>query len=111
MGGAPRPDKVKVKDDLFGGSEQGEVKPGLYVNVRHGDVQIDNGLGKVIDLGKGEAGLSGFGGKITRLKHVPAFQKFDLVPDPAVFSPKFARAVRLLGLKKALKSKFECTIQ
>ncbi len=111
MGGAPRPDKVKIKDDLFGGADSGAIKPGLYVNVRDGDVQIDNGKGKVIDLGKGEAGVSSKAGRVARLKHVPAFQKFDDIPDPVVFTPKMARAIRLLGLKRALKSKFECTIQ
>lgn len=111
MGGAPRPDKVDVGDDLFGGVEQGEVKPGLYVNVRDGDVLIDGGDGKVINLGKGESGMSGLAGKLVRLKFVPAFQKFDVIPKPGTFTPKMANAVKLLGLKRALKSKFECTIQ
>jgi len=111
MGGAPRPDKVDVSDDLFGGVDQGDVKPGLYVNVREGDVVIDGGNGNKVNLGKGESGMSGLGGKVTSLKFVPAFQKFDVIPNPADFTPKMEKAVRLLGLKKALKSKFECTIQ
>jgi len=111
MGGAPRPDKVKVKKNLFGGIKQKGIKPGLYVNVRHGDVLIDGGNGQIINLGKGEAGMSGLGGKVARLKNIPAFQKFDVIPDPAIFTPRMGNAMRLLGLKRALKSKFECSIQ
>lgn len=111
MGGAPRPDKVKVKDDLFGGIEQNSIKPGLYVNVRDGDVQIDDGNGNVVDLGKGESGMSSLGGRLSRLKFVPAFQKFDVTPNPAIFTPKMGNAMKLLGLKRTLKSKFECSIQ
>lgn len=111
MGGAPRPDKVKVNDNLFGGIEQDDVKPGLYINVRDGDVQIDGGDGKVVNLGKGESGMSSLDGKVARLKFVPAFQKFDLMPDPAEFTPEMGNAMKLLGLKRTLKSKFECSIQ
>ncbi len=111
MGGAPRPDSIKVKEGLFGGVQQDEVKPGLYVNVRDGDVQIDNGKGDIIDLGKGEASVTGVDGIVKRLKHVPAFQKFDAIPDPAVFTLKMAKAIRLLGLREAIKNKFECTVQ
>lgn len=111
MGGAPRPDGVEVKEDLFGGVEQEEVKPGLYVNVRKGDVQVQGDTGEVINLGKGEAGLAGLDGGTARLKFVPPFQKFDTVPDPKKFTAEMENIVNLLGLDEAENTEFECTIQ
>ncbi|MBL7002519.1 MAG: FecR domain-containing protein [Gammaproteobacteria bacterium] len=111
MGGAPRPDKVDVKDDLFGGVKQEDVKPGLYVNVRQGDVQVQGDDGKVIDLGKGEAGLAGLDGLTARLKFIPKFQEFDPLPKPSHFNAKQENIINFLGLEKEEKSEFECTIQ
>ena len=111
MGGAPRPDSVEVKDDLFGGVDQQDMKPGLYVNVRDGDVAIEGNDGATVNLGKGEASLSALDGATVRLSFVPPFQKFDLIPEPNEISPKMQKMMNLFGDEGQDKQEFECRLQ
>ncbi len=111
MGGAPRPDKVKVDDDLFSGVDQQDMEPGLYVNVRDGDVAVRGLDGKTINLGKGEASLSALSGATVRLNFVPPFQKFDKVPAPDEVTPKMKKMMNLFGDLGQEKQKFECRLQ
>jgi hypothetical protein len=111
MGNAPRPDRVTIRDDLFSGSDNQDIKPGLYVNVREGDVAVEGADGTVINLGKGEAGLSGLNGKTVRLNFVPAFQKFDKIPEPSRLSPKMQKMINLFGVDGSEKQEFECRLQ
>ena len=110
MEGAPRPDKVDVRDDLFGGVEKPDIDPGLYVNVRKGDVEIEGVNGSRINLGAGEAGLAGAATTV-RLALVPAFQKFDRVPDPAKVTVRAEKMIELFGDDAAERQEFECTVQ
>lgn len=111
MGNAPRPDRVTINDDLFSGSDSRNIEPGLYVNVRDGDVAVEGADGKVINLGKGEAGLAGLAGKIVRLNFVPAFQKFDKIPEPSKLSPKMQKMINFFGTEGSEKQEFECRLQ
>ncbi|MCK4708907.1 MAG: hypothetical protein KAU21_09840, partial [Gammaproteobacteria bacterium] len=111
MGGAPRPDKIEIKEDLFGAVDQQEIKPGLYVNVRDGDVAVRGLDGNTINLGKGEASLSVLSGETVRLNFVPPFQKFDKVPMPDQVSPKMRKMINLLGDLGSEKQAFECRLQ
>jgi hypothetical protein len=111
MGGAPRPDGVEVKDDLFGGVDQQEMKPGLYVNVTKGDVAVQGNDGNTINLGAGEASLSALDGATVRLSFVPPFQKFDSIPNPAQVTPKMQKMFQLFGDKGKEKEEFECRLQ
>ena len=111
MGGAPRPDKVEIGDDLFGGADPQDIKPGLYVNVRDGDVAVRGLDGNTINLGKGEASLSVLAGSTVRLNFVPPFQKFDKVPAPDQVSPKMRKMINLFGDLGQQKQTFECRLQ
>lgn len=111
MGGAPRPDKVEINQDLFGGIEQKDIKPGLYVNVRDGDVQVNGADGSATILGKGEASVSAFDGATARLNFVPPFQKFDKVPEPDKLTPRMQKMINLFGESARDKREFECRIQ
>ena len=111
MGGAPRPDSVEVKDDLFSGADQKDIDPGLYVNVRDGDVEVRGNDGSSTTLGKGEASVSSLGGKTLRLNFVPPFQKFDNIPVPSDVTPKMEKSVNLFGKKGQQKKEFECQLQ
>ncbi len=111
MGNAPRPDRITINDDLFSGSDSQNIEPGLYVNVRDGDVAVEGTDGKVINLGKGEAGLARLAGKTVRLNFVPAFQKFDKIPEPSRLSPKMQKMIKLFGAEGSDKQEFECRLQ
>ena len=111
MGGAPRPDTVNVKDDLFSAADQKDIDPGLYVSVRDGDVEVRGNDGTSTSLGKGEASVSGFSGKTLRLNFVPPFQKFDSIPVPSDVTPKMEKMVNLFGEKGQQKKEFECRLQ
>lgn len=111
MGGAPRPDRVKVDDDLFSGSDQQDIKPGLYVNVRDGDVAVRGLDGNTVNLGKGEASLSALNGQTIRLNFVPPFQKFDKVPAPDSVTPKMRKMINLFGELGQQKETLECRLQ
>ncbi len=111
LGGAPRPDKVNVPDDLFSGVDSEGVKPGLYVSVRDGDVEVKGADGSIALLGKGEASVTGLDGATVRLKFVPPFQKFDAVPSPDQVTPQMEKAVQFLGAKGVEKKEFECSLQ
>ena len=115
MGGAPRPDTVQVKEDLFAAIQQGKIEPGLYVNVRKGDVEVQGQDGNSINLGAGEAARAGGSTagatRTVRLKVVPAFQKFDKTPDPADVSGESEMMINLFGEEGADKQEFECVIR
>ena len=110
MEGAPRPDKVRIDSNLFGESDQLEIKPGLYVNVRQGDVEIEGADGNRINIGAGEAAVAGEDGAV-RLAYVPAFQKFDKTPDPAGFNERSEKMMNLFGERGADKDSMECTVR
>jgi hypothetical protein len=111
MGGAPRPDKIEVSDDLFGGLESGVIDPGLYVNVRDGDVEVRGADGSIALLGKGEASVTGLNGATLRLNFVPPFQKFDTIPEPNQVTPQMEKAINFFGSDGAQKKEFECRLQ
>ncbi len=111
MGNAPRPDRITIRDDLFSGSDRQNIEPGLYVNVRDGDVAVEGVDGSVVNLGKGEAGLAGLAGKTIRLNFVPPFQKFDKIPVPSQLSLKMQKKINLFGAKGSDKEEFECRLQ
>jgi hypothetical protein len=111
MGGAPRPDGVKVPDDLFSVAGDQKIKPGLYVSVRDGDVLVTGRNGKTVNLGRGEAALAGLDGKTVRLNFVPPFQKFDKTPNPDKVTPRMRKAMQLFGDLGNGKKKFECRLQ
>ncbi len=112
MGGAPRPDNVKIKQDLFSGEgDGGDVQPGLYVSVRDGDVVVQGADGSRVDLGRGEAAKVNLTGLTQRLNFVPLFQKFDKIPLPENMSQKMENKVQLFGEALNEKEGFECTLQ
>jgi hypothetical protein len=111
LGGAPRPDRVEVGEDLFGGLEPDDIKPGLYVNVRDGDVSVRGADGSLVNLGKGEASVSGLNGATIRLNFVPPFQKFDQIPLPSRVTPQMQKMINLFGAKGSGKQEFECRLQ
>ena len=111
MGNAPRPDRLTIRDDLFSGQDSQDIKPGLYVNVRDGDVEVAGADGQVVNLGRGEAGLAGLNGKAVRLNFVPLFQKFDKIPEPSNLSPKMQKMIKLFGVEGSEKQEFECRLQ
>ena len=111
MGGAPRPDRVKINIDLFGGVEKSIIEPGLYINVREGDVTVRGIDGSRIFLGAGEAGVVGTSGRVERLKFVPPFQKFDRVPNPRLITERMEKMIDFFGQQGADKQELECTIR
>lgn len=110
MGGAPRPDKVDVPDDAFSETDPGVIEPGLYVNVRKGDVAVQGADGKTVNVGAGEA-LQAGGTSARRLAFVPAFQKYDVIPDPAKVTVRSEKLMNLLGPRGAGKEGLECKVQ
>lgn len=110
FGGAPRPDRVNVKPDLFTEVDQRQIEPGMYVNVRAGDVTVEGVDGNTINLGKGEAAVAG-SAQTVRLAFVPTFQKFDPTPNPALINPQSEKMMNLFGEKGAGKENMECTVQ
>jgi hypothetical protein len=112
MGGAPRPDQVDVPKDLFSSVDQKNIKPGLYVNVRKGEVEVKGSDGSKTRLGHGEASTTSVKGATIRLSYVPPFQKFDKVPDPKKVDAKTVNLINLFGDDDGSEKKeFECTIQ
>ena len=111
MGGAPRPDKVVIKRDLFAKADISRMGPGLYVNVRKGDVQVRGKDGSLALLGRGEASRTGLDGKTQRLAFVPPFQKFDDTPMPDELTPRMRRMLELFGVKGRKKKAFQCRLR
>jgi hypothetical protein len=110
MGGAPRPDKVPMPVDAFSEAAPGIIEPGLYVNVRKGDVAVLGADGKVVNLGVGESLRAGINAAV-RLGFVPAFQKFDKIPDPARITLRAEKMMNLFGAEGAGKESMECTVR
>lgn len=110
MGGAPRPDKVPMPEDAFSEAAPGIIEPGLYVSVRKGDVAVKGADGKVINIGAGEALRAG-ARAAQRLGFVPAFQKYDKIPDPAKITVQAEKMLNLFGAEGADKEGMECTVQ
>ncbi|HEC12200.1 MAG TPA: hypothetical protein ENI80_02970, partial [Acidiferrobacteraceae bacterium] len=101
----PRPDKIKIDlDKMFGATGQQEIKPGLWVFVHDGHVQVDS-----VDLGAGEGAFAD-GHKVVRVEVIPAFMLQDLFPRPGQLDP---RTLKLLGtLKGELSNKnVECEVK
>ncbi len=79
VGGAPRPDLVKVDTDLFRGGKN-TVDPGLYVWVRDGTIQLARDT-QSVDVPAGNAAVA-TADKIVLLDVVPNFMRFDQTPLP-----------------------------
>jgi hypothetical protein len=110
MGGAPRPDKVPMPEDAFSEAPLGNIEPGLYVNVRKGDVAVQGADGKVVNIGSGEALRAGFRNAV-RLGFVPTFQKYDKIPNPARVTVQAEKLMNLFGAEGSDKEGMECTVQ
>ncbi len=108
--GAPRPDRVDVGNDLFAESDEREIQPGLYVNVRKGDVVVQGVDGNEIFVGAGEAVRAGLQ-RVVRLGFVPTFQKLDRVPNPARISARAEQILDLVDERDAGKERLECTLK
>ncbi|HEX7028396.1 MAG TPA: FecR domain-containing protein [Gammaproteobacteria bacterium] len=95
----PRPDKVDADPDkLF---KKDDPKPGLYVGVYDGEVNV----GKTV-LKPGEASFTGPDRLETlKLNTVPEFLQQDPFPRPAEFDSKL---FRLLNVLEDPKKEFEC---
>jgi hypothetical protein len=112
MGGAPRPDKIKFDESLFNTAGSTDIKPGLYISVRDGDVTLLGTDGSKTFVGRGEAALAGLNGSTVRLGFVPLFQKFDKVPEPGQVTPKMQeRSGSLFGDPDSNEQGFECRLQ
>ncbi len=110
MGGAPRPDKIRIPEDLFSESDPVRIDPGLYVKVDKGDVAVRGVDGNTINIGAGEVVLAN-AAKAVRLGFVPAFQKFDRFPSPGQITAQSEQMMNLFGEKGAGKETMECTVQ
>ncbi len=111
FGGAPRPDKVVIKHDLFARVDPGRIDPGLYVNVRKGDVQVRGKDGSLALLGAGEASMTGLDGKTQRLAFVPPFQQYDDTPMPGELTPRAWRRLELFGKRGGNRKTFQCRLR
>ena len=107
--GAPRPDKVELKVDLFATSDMDSIEPGLYVKVDKGDIVVRGGDNKPVFVGGGEALHAGTVGA-RRLRIVPAFQKFDTTPRPGQITAQSETMMNLFGARGAGKESIECTV-
>jgi hypothetical protein len=110
MGGAPRPDKVPMPEDAFSEAAPGIIEPGLYVSVRNGDIAVKGADGKVINIGAGEALRAG-SSSVQRLGFVPAFQKYDKIPNPARITVQAEKMLNLFGAEGSDKEGMECIVQ
>jgi len=110
MGGAPRPDQVPIPEDAFIEIDASVIEPGLYVNVRKGDVAVAGVDGRVVNIGAGEALLAN-DLRAVRLSFVPAFQKFDVMPDPARITVQTETMLNLFGARGDDNNTMECTVQ
>lgn len=110
MGGAPRPDRVPVPGDAFVEVDPGVIEPGLYVNVREGDAVVEGADGNTVNIGAGEA-LQAGPLRAVRLSFVPAFQKYDPIPDPARVTVRSEKLLNLFGARGADKDSMECTVK
>jgi hypothetical protein len=99
-----------MPEDAFSEVDPGSIEPGLYVNVRKGDVAVKGKDGKTINLGAGEAALAGFE-RAERLSFVPAFQKYDKIPNPARITVQAEKLMDLFGAEGADKEDMQCTVQ
>ncbi len=110
MGNAPRPDRLTIEEDVFTGLDQ-EIKPGLYVSVRDGEVGVQGADGSTITLTRGQAGLAALDGRTVRLNFVPPFQRFDRIPDPRQLTPRMRKMIELFGTQGSDQEEFECRVQ
>lgn len=93
----PRPDSVKVPDNLFkhSGSDADE---GLFLFVRDGHIEIVSDK-EVLHLGKGEAGYVGTDGQAHRPPTIPKFLDFDRIPLPSSTNPAWLQILENAGIK------------
>lgn len=110
---APRPDKVKIPATFFPESPQTstEPAPGLYVNVRDGDIQLTGQDNSSVDLGESESGYVTLQGAASRLSLVPAFMTYDSIPVPSEFSSESSSLINLIGASQATDKTFQCYIR
>ncbi len=111
MGNAPRPDTLKIDEDLVTKLDADTIQPGLYVNVRDGEVGVEGLDGRTVTLRKGQAGLAALDGRTIRLDFVPPFQLFDRIPDPSQLTPRMRQMIELFGTQGSDKQEFECRVQ
>ncbi len=101
----PRPDGVNVPASLFLNNEVSENRPGLFVLVRDGHIEIATAT-EVIQLGKGEAGFAGTDGSAARPSNIPRFLDFDRLPLPTAKNPLQASVLGEQSLPKGQVCKF-----
>ena len=111
MGNAPRPDRISIPDDLLSAYDDQEIKPGLYVNVRDGEVDLAGADGRIVSLFRGQAGRVGLDGATLKLNFIPPFQKFDQIPNPSQLTPRMQRMIKMFGAEGSEKQEFECRLQ
>ena len=78
--------------------------------MRSGHAVVEGIDGNIVDLGSGEAGVAGLE-QTVRLSVVPAFQKFDPIPDPALVTARSEKMMNLFGERGAGKENMQCTVQ
>ena len=95
---APRPDQVTTDENFFDAVDLNGAPPGLYVNVRDGQVLFLGRSNRGIDLGRFESGYLSIGGDTpVRLTRVPQFMTNDPIPAPENFDQKLLRLLETLG--------------
>ena len=110
MGNAPRPDRLTIEEDVYTGLDQ-EIKPGLYVSVRDGEVGVQGADGSSVTLIRGQSGLAALDGSTIRLNFVPPFQRFDRIPDPRQLTPRMRQMIEFFGTQGSDKEEFECRVE
>ncbi len=93
-----RPDTVTPPPQLFSNDNVSDASEGLFVFVRDGHIQISSG-GKILDLGRGEAGFSGTTGDMARPNLVPKFLDFDQIPLPTSNAPLLTSVLGEQGIR------------
>lgn len=102
---APRPDKVDIQSDALLQNTQATVaKPGLYVSVEKGEVDVDN-----VRVLPGEAVFAGIDNNTAvKLETIPEFIVHDPFPKPGQFDES---TYKLLPTAENSTDEFECEIR
>ncbi|MGY8903793.1 MAG: FecR family protein [Burkholderiales bacterium] len=88
----PRPDTVNVPSKLFSSQAVADTQEGLFVVVRDGHISVAS-AGEVLNLGKGETGVVGNNGQVSRPLEVPKFLQFDRIVLPNINNPAGASLI------------------
>ena len=94
----PRPDQVPVDmNDLFGTNDPDKIEPGLYVDVRDGEIVLVVEQGE-LSIGAGESGYAGKGGvwRIDEGGIIP----YEPTPHPDDLDERTRRVIEFLGLEQ-----------